>query len=78
MEALDWNPLVVIMLTVVGTGIALALAIVPGQRALKHQVGKLGERVAGIEGFLRGRDHASARHEAVKLKSGIDQILEKL
>lgn len=49
-----------IMLTVIGTGIALALAILPGQRELRREmtiihreIGDLRDRVSCIEGILR-------------------------
>lgn len=40
---------------VLGVGVALVAVIVPTLRAMRRDVGALGERVAGIEGFLRGQ-----------------------
>ena len=47
------------ILTMIGTGIALAVAILPGQRALQRDVGDLRERMAWLEGLFEGFTGAS-------------------
>ncbi len=47
--------------TILGTGIALALAILPGQHALRRDVGDLRERMARLEGLFEGFTKAPAR-----------------
>ena len=42
------------ILTVVGTGIALGAAILPGLHALRRDVGNLRERMARLEGLFEG------------------------
>ncbi|MCY4005816.1 MAG: hypothetical protein OXE84_03170 [Rhodobacteraceae bacterium] len=43
-----------IIVAIVGTGIALAAVIVPGQRDLKQSVADLRERMARLEGLFDG------------------------
>ena len=38
-----------IIVTIIGTGIALAAVLVPGQRALRRDIAALGERVGKVE-----------------------------
>ncbi len=45
---------VTIILSIIGTGIALAAVIVPGQWDLKRSVGDLRERMARLEGLFEG------------------------
>ena len=50
------------MLTIIGTGIALALLIVPGQRAMQRDIAQMRERIAKLEGLLEGlRDSITGR-----------------
>jgi len=42
------------IVTIIGTGIALAVAILPGIHALRRDVGSLRERMARVEGILEG------------------------
>ena len=46
---------IIIVLTIIGTGAALALAILPGLRDLRQGLQGLGERVARIEGALQNQ-----------------------
>ena len=51
---------VTIVVAIIGTGIALGAAIVPGQRELRRDVADLRERMARLEGLFEGftrRDH---------------------
>ena len=43
-----------ILVAILGTGIGLALAIVPGQRGLRRDVADLRERMARLEGLFEG------------------------
>lgn len=51
---MDWNT-VSLIVTVIGTGIALYMAIVPGQKELRREVGELRERMTHDVGELRER-----------------------
>lgn len=42
------------ILTIIGTGVALALVIVPGQRELRRDVADLRERMSRLEGLFEG------------------------
>lgn len=42
------------LIAIIGTGIALAVLIVPGQRAMQRDIAVLRERVARIEGLFEG------------------------
>ncbi|MCY4438605.1 MAG: hypothetical protein OXE53_00120 [Deltaproteobacteria bacterium] len=42
------------ILTIIGTGLALAGLILPGQHALRRDVGDLRERMARLEGLFEG------------------------
>ena len=59
-EAMDFETVtiviasVTIILSIIGTGIALAAVIVPGQWDLKRSVGDLRERMARLEGLFEG------------------------
>lgn len=46
-------PTASIIASVIGTGVALAIAILPGQRELRRGLRDLSERVARIEGILQ-------------------------
>jgi len=45
---------ITIILAILGTGLALAAVIVPGQRDLKRSVSDLLERMARLEGLFDG------------------------
>jgi len=45
---------IMIILAILGTGIALAAVLVPGQRDLKRAVSDLRERMARLEGLFEG------------------------
>lgn len=45
---MDWPTILIIL----GTGVALAAIIVPGQRELRRNVGNLRERMARLEGTV--------------------------
>ncbi|MCZ0935999.1 MAG: hypothetical protein OXJ54_12540 [Gemmatimonadetes bacterium] len=47
-------PVTAEIVTIIGTGIALAVAILPGIHALRRDVGSLRERMARVEGILEG------------------------
>lgn len=58
---LEFVAVVTIMVTIIGTAIALAAVIVPGQRAMRQEMGEmrrdigdLRERMARIEGLFEG------------------------
>ncbi|MCY4213544.1 MAG: hypothetical protein OXF68_07965 [Gammaproteobacteria bacterium] len=42
------------MLTIIGTGVALAVLIVPGQRSMQRDIADLRERMARLEGLFEG------------------------
>ncbi len=42
------------MLTIIGTGAALAVLIVPGQRSMQRDIADLRERMARLEGLFEG------------------------
>ena len=53
---------IAIIVAIIGTGIVLAMAILPGQRELRRDVADLRERMARIEGLFEEftrRDPAS-------------------
>lgn len=50
---MDANTLALII-TIIGTGVALALVIVPGQRELRRDIADLRERMATLEGRMMG------------------------
>lgn len=62
--------------TIIATGIALAVAILPGMRAIQKDVGKMRERMAGLEGLLAGRKQASDEHAMMELKSQISEAVK--
>ena len=45
---------IAIIVAIIGTGIALGLIIVPGQRDLRRDVAGLRERMARLEGLFEG------------------------
>ncbi len=45
---------IAIIVAIIGTGIALGLIIVPGQRDLRRDVADLRERMARLEGLFEG------------------------
>lgn len=57
-----------IILAIVGAAVALGAMLVPGQRAMRHEIGKLGDRMTRLEermdrlegfgGFQRGEREA--------------------
>ena len=54
----------VIIVAVVGTGIALGLSIVPGQRELRRDIANLRERMARVEGVVETlRDTIAGRQK---------------
>ena len=48
---MDWTTLILVG-TIIGTGVALALVIVPGQRELRRDISDLCERMARLEGLV--------------------------
>ena len=46
--------LILVLFAIIGTGITLALLLVPGQRELQRQVGDLRERMTRLEGLFDG------------------------
>ena len=42
------------LIAIIGTGIALAVVIVPGQRTMQRDIAELRERMARIEGLFEG------------------------
>ena len=45
---------ITIVIAIIGTGIALAMLIVPALRELRSNIGDLRERMARIEGLFEG------------------------
>ena len=64
------------VLTIIGTGIMLAVAILPGMRAMQKELSSVRERMSGIEGFLTGRKQAADEHAMVELKSQIAEAVK--
>ena len=50
---------ITIVVAIIGTGIALAAMLVPGQRQLHRDVSDLRERMARLEGLFEGFTRAS-------------------
>ncbi len=46
--------IILVLVTIIGTGITLALLLVPGQRELQRQVSDMRERMARLEGLFEG------------------------
>ena len=45
---------IAIIVAIIGTGVALGVVIVPGQRELRRDVADLRERMARLEGLFEG------------------------
>ena len=45
---------ITIVVAIIGTGVALGVAIIPGQRQLHRDVADLRERMARLEGLFEG------------------------
>ena len=55
-ETMNQEPIgiILVLVAIFGTGITLALLLVPGQRELQRQVSDLRERMARLEGLFEG------------------------
>lgn len=65
---------IIIVLTIIGTGAALALAILPGLRDLRRELHTLGERVSRLESAVEGLLRLNIGDRLARIESAVEGL----